>query len=186
MGIRSVPCIDARSGGVAAMNPTRGWWFAALVVVGGCAQDVVAGLTPAETITVRRYLDCIDCVIPLDSVRVLAVRKPDATVDSLNSGLLHGPDSQTVAAADSVLKVGYVRDSLYRWQNNLLPLKPETTYVAEARDRFVNGYRSRGAYGLGWIHTPRAVAHLDSAANLTLPASVRQAVLYARDSLPPP
>ena len=96
-------------------------------------------------------------------------------------------DSSTVVAADSVLRMGYRRDSLYRWQNNLLPLKPETLYVAEARDRFVNGYRSRGAYGLGWIHTPRAVAYLDSAAQLpNLPPSVKQAVLYARDSLPPP
>ena len=169
------------------MNRARVWCAAVPVVALACAQDVVAGLTPAETITVRRYLDCIDCVIPLDSVRALAVRKPDATVDSLNSGLLHGPDPQVVAAADSVLKMGYKRDSLYRWQNNLLPLKPETLYVKEARDRFVNGYRSRGAYGLGWIHTPRAVAHLDSAAQLTnLPPSVMQAVIYARDSLPPP
>lgn len=169
------------------MNPARGWCVTALVVVVACAQDVLAGLTPAETITVRRYLNCIDCIIPLDSVRALAVRKPDATVDSLNSGLLHGPDSQTVAAADSILKIGYKRDSLYRWQNNLLPLKPETVYVAEARGRFVNGYRSRSAYGLGWIHTPRAVAYLDSAALLPgLPPSVKQAVMYSRDSLPPP
>ena len=169
------------------MKRARPWWFVALVVVVSCARDVLAGLTPTEAITVGRYLDCIDCVIPLDSVRALASRKPDATVDSLNSGLLHGPDSQMVAGADSVLKIGYVRDSLYRWQNNLLPLKPRALYVAEARDRFVNGYRSRGAYGLGWIHTPRAVAHLDSAALLPgLPLSVLQAVKYAKDSLPPP
>lgn len=169
------------------MNRARASRFAVMALMIACTQDVLAGLTPAETIIVGRYLDCIDCVIPLDSVRALASRKPDATVDSLNSGLLHGPDSQMVARADSVLKLGYVRDSLYRWQNNLLPLKPQQIYVAEARERFVNGYRSRGAYGLGWIHTPRAVAHLDSAAQLpNLPPSVRQAVLYARDSLPPP
>lgn len=169
------------------MNRARGWRFVALAVVVACAQDVLAGLTPNETIAVRRYLNCIDCIIPLDSVRALAARKPDATVDSLNSALLRGPDSQTVAAADSVLRMGYRRDSLYRWQNNLLPLKPETLYVAEAHGRFVNGYRARGAYGLGWIHTPRAVAYLDSAAQLpNLPPSVKQAVLYARDSLPPP
>lgn len=172
---------------MAAVNRAGGWWCAVLVVAVACAQDVLAGLTPPETITVRRYLDCIDCVIPLDSVRALATRKPDATVDSLNSGLLHGPDSQTVASADFVLRVGYRRDSLYRWQNNLLPLKPQAIYVAEARDRYVNGYRSRGAYGLGWIHTPRAVAYLDSATLLPgLPPSVKQAVIYARDSLPPP
>ena len=171
---------------MAAVNRARGWWFVALVVV-ACAQNVLAGLTPTEAIAVRRYLNCIDCIIPLDSLRALAVRKPDATVDSLNRALLTGPDPQTVAAADSVLKLGYRRDSLYRWQNNLLPLKPETIYVTEARGRFVNGYRARGAYGLGWIHTPRAVAYLDSAAQLpNLPPSVKQAVLYARDSLPPP
>ena len=172
---------------MAAVINARGGWFAALMVLVACAQNESASLTTAETITVRRYLDCIDCVIPLDSVRALAARKPDATVDSLNSGLLHGPAPQVVASADSVLRIGYKRDSLYRWQNNLLPLQPETLYVREARDRFVNGYRARGAYGLGWIHTPRAVAHLDSAAQLTnLPPSVIQAVIYARDSLPPP
>lgn len=181
-----MPGIDTHPGRL-AVNRTHGWWCAALVVIVACAQDVVAGLTPDESIAVRRYLDCIDCVIPLDSVRALATRKPDATVDSLYSGLRRGPDSQTVAAADSVLRIGYRRDSLYRWQNNLLPLKPETLYVAEANDRFVNGYRSRGAYGLGWIHTPRAVAYLDSAAQLpNLPPSVKQAISYARDSLPPP
>jgi hypothetical protein len=172
---------------MAAVNRARGWWFAALVVAAACTQNVIVGLTPAETIIVRRYLDCIDCIIPLDSVRALAVRRPDATVDSLNSALLHGPDAPTVAAADSVLRIGYRRDSLYRWQNNLLPLKPETLYVAEAHDRFVNGWRSRGAYGLGWIHTPRAVQYLNAAAGLPgLPPSVKQAVIYARDSLPPP
>ena len=39
------------------MSRSRLWWFAALVVVVSCTQDVLVGLTPAETITVRRYLD---------------------------------------------------------------------------------------------------------------------------------
>ena len=51
------------------MNRARGLRVAALVVLVACAQDVLAGLSPDETIAVRRYLDCIDCVIPLDSVR---------------------------------------------------------------------------------------------------------------------
>jgi hypothetical protein len=152
----------------------------------GC-QDVRVGLSPADATIVRRYLDCIDCITPLDSVRALAGRLPDPTVDSLNSGLLLGPGVQTVAAAESVLTIGYLRDSTWRALNNLGPLPDRLTYVTQARERYVNGYRSRGAYGLGWIHSPRAVAYLDSAAQMpNLPPSVKQAVLYARDSLPPP
>lgn len=150
-------------------------------------QNVQVGLSPADANIVRRYLDCIDCITPLDSVRALAGRDPDPTVDSLYSGLLLGPGLQAVAAAESVLTIGYLRDSTWRAQNNLGPLPERLTYVAQARERYVNGYRSRGAYGMGWIHTPRAVAYLDSAAQMpTLAPSVRQAVLYARDSLPPP
>jgi hypothetical protein len=170
----------------------RGTWRLTVVVTlaGGiaCAQglELQAGLTPAERFTVLRYLHCIDCVIDLDGVRELATRKPGATVDSLNSGLLLGPGVETVAAAESVLVIGYLRDSVWRAQQGLLPMKPRIVYVEQARDRFVNGYRSRGAYGLGWIHTPRAVAHLDSALTLPLPPSVMRAVKFARDSLPPP
>lgn len=157
-----------------------------LMSVIGC-QGVNTGLSPTDVTIIRRYLDCIDCITPLDSVRALASRDPDPTVDSLNSGLLLGPGTQAVAAADSVLTIGFLRDSTWRAQNNLGPLLDRLTYVSQARNRYVNGYRSRGAYGMGWIHTPRAVAYLDSAALLpNLPPSVKQAVLYARDSLPPP
>lgn len=156
-----------------------------LVAAIGC-QDVKVGLSPADATIVKRYLDCIDCITPLDSLRALAGRDSDPTVDSLNSGLLLGPGVQAVAAAESVLTIGYLRDSTWRAQNNLGPLPERLTYVGQARERYVNGYRSRGAYGMGWIHSPRAVAYLDSAAQMpNLPASVRQAVLYARDSLPP-
>jgi hypothetical protein len=150
------------------------------------SQDLLAGLSPQEQETVAQYLDCIDCVMLLDSVRALGIRKPNATVDSLNRGLLFGPDSSAVAAAESVLTIGYRRDSTWRIQNGLSPLPPWNLYVSAARDRWVNGYRSRGAFGMGWIHTPRAVALLDSAATLTLPPSVKWAVVYSRDSLPPP
>jgi hypothetical protein len=161
----------------------------AVVVIAlvACSQGVdPAALSPTERITVLRYLECIDCVIPLDSVKALASRKPDATVDTLNRGLLTGPDSQEVAAVERALIAGYIRDSTWRVANGrgLLPLRH--LYVQQARDRFVNGYRSRGAMGMGWIRTPRAVAHLDSALTLPLSPSVLWAVRYARDSLPPP
>lgn len=163
-----------------------GWQRLVVLVAAISCQDVKVGLSPADATIVKRYLDCIDCITPLDSVRALAGRDPDPTVDSLNSGLLNGPGLQAVAAAESVLTIGYLRDSTWRVQNNLGPLPERLTYVAQARERYVNGYRSRGAYGMGWIHSPRAVAYLDSAAQMpNLPPSVRQAVLYARDSLPP-
>jgi hypothetical protein len=163
--------------------------LAAVSVLLACqtdSQDVLASLSPQEQEIVAQYLDCIDCIVLLDSVRALGVRKPQATVDSLNRGLLFGPGGTAVAAAESVLTIGYRRDSTWRTQYGLSPLPPWNLYVSAARDRWVNGYRSRGAFGMGWIHTPRAVAHLDSAATLTLPPSVKWAVIYSRDSLPPP
>jgi hypothetical protein len=169
---------------VAAVTRGRLWIVAVSIVAFAC-RDVQPGLTPAEEILVEQYLTCIDCIAPLDTVRALAGRKVDATVDSLNSGLLYGPGARAVEKADSVLVLGYVRDSLWRWQKGLPPLPDRLTYVSEARERYVNGYRARGAIGMGWIHSPRAVALLDSAANLQLPPSVKRAVLYARDSLPP-
>ncbi len=150
------------------------------------SQNSTADLSAEEQELIAQYLDCIDCVVLLDSVRALGIRKPNATVDSLNRGLLLGPGTAAVAAAESVLTLGYRRDSTWRIQNGLDPLPPWNQYVSTARDRWVNGYRSRGAFGMGWIHTPRAVAHLDSAATLTLPPSVKWAVIYSRDSLPPP
>lgn len=156
---------------------------------GGGGQDIPApgqGLSPNEGLTVLRYLNCVDCIIQLDSVRALATRKPAPTVDSLNVGLLNGPGPQVVAAAESVLTLGYIRDSTWRSQHTLPLLMPRHQYVDSAKSRMVNGYRSRGAYGMGWIHTPQAVTYLNAAAQLQLPPSVKRAVLYARDSLPPP
>jgi hypothetical protein len=150
-----------------------------------CQQNITSGLTPEERILVLRYLDCIECTEYLDSVRALAIRKPEATVDSLNNGLLYGPGAQAVAAAESVLVLGYIRDSTWRVANNRPPLPLRMNYVTEARDRYVNGYRSRGAIGMGWIHNTRAVHLLDSAAVLPLPPDLKWAVIYARDSLPP-
>ena len=173
---------------MAAVTVKKWWRVASLLGVLACAQDqpILSGLAPDEQDIVLQYLTCIDCIIPLDSVRALASKKAQATVDSLNSGLLHGPGTQAVANVDSVLVLGYVRDSSWRVLRGLSPLPLRVVYVSEARQRYVDGYRSRGATGMGWIHTPRAVAHLDSALTLTLPVSVRRAVAYARDSLPPP
>lgn len=183
-----MPGPHAGSAGMATMSAARRLQVLGLAFTVACQEppNLLSGLTAPEQILVLRYLDCIDCIIPLDSVRALASRNPEATVDSLNTGLLKGPDTLLVKAADSVLAIGYVRDSTWRVNHGLLMLLDRVTYVSQARERWVNGYRSRGAYGMGWIHTPRAVAHLDSAATLTMPPSVKQAVLYARDSLPPP
>ena len=172
---------------MAAVNASRlGPTLALLAVVACQGAPVDQGLTPAEATVVRSFLDCIDCVLLLDSVRALASRKPDPTVDSLNSGLLLGPGATAMRQADSVLKIGYRRDSLWRLANHKPPLDSLPIYLTDALGRYSDGYRSRGAIGMGWIHTPRAVAHLDSAATLPLPASVKQAVIFARDSLPPP
>jgi len=156
------------------------------MVLGALAcQDLQTGLSPAERITVARYIDCIDCLIPLDSLRALALRKPDATVDSLNSALLYGPGQRAMAEAESVLVIGYVRDSTWRLEHGLLPLEQRRIYINQELQGYAEGYQARGAMGMGWIRTPRAVAHLDSALTLPLPTPVLRAVAYARDSLPP-
>jgi hypothetical protein len=141
-------------------------------------------LAPGEQSIVARYLTCIDCDLELDSLLALNTRKPDATVDSLNSALLLGPDMRLVAAAESVLVIGYVRDSTWRLARGLKPLPDRLTYVGAARDRYVNGYRSQGAFGMGYIASPRAHALLDSALN-QVPTWLRATVIYARDSMPP-
>ena len=169
------------------MNSMRCVRMIVLLAASSCRGDQVGGgLTPAEQVKVDRYLACIDCEVELDSVRALAVRKSDATVDSLNKGLLYGPSTASVAATDSVLVIGYVRDSLWRFQKGLPPLPLRLVYIDAAKERLINGYRARGAIGMGYIGTPRARALLDSALTLQLPPSVKYAVRYARDSLPPP
>jgi hypothetical protein len=150
---------------------------------GACGPSA---LTPAEQLKVARWLVCYECVAPLDSVRALAARKPEATVDSLNVALLEGPGASAVAAAESVVVIGYVRDSAWRAARGLPLLTTRSVYVRESDDAYANGYRSRGAIGMGWIHDQRAVAYLNAALGLRLPPTVHAAVLYARDSLPPP
>ncbi|HWP69635.1 MAG TPA: hypothetical protein VNM36_00980 [Gemmatimonadaceae bacterium] len=165
---------------------TRVRWtrMAALLCALGC-RDVQGGLSPADQITVLRYLDCLDCIVALDSVRALALRQPDATVDSLNSALILGPPPGVVTAAESVLAIGYVRDSAWRLTRGLKPLEQRAIYISDARQGFVDAYQARGAMGMGWIRSQRARAYLDSALTRPLRAPVLRAVRYARDSLPP-
>ena len=142
------------------------------------------GLTPAEQLIVGQYLTCIDCVVALDSVRALAGRKSDATVDTLGRALLVGPGAVDSAGAYDVIQTGFARDSAWRAQQGLPPLPDRLSYVGAASALYVDGYRAQGAVALGWIHTPRAVQLLDSALTLPLSRELRRAVLYARDSLP--
>ena len=171
---------------MAAVISSRWWCGVLFLCLAACRRDVQpgGGLAPAEQSIVARYLNCIDCDLELDSLLALNTRKPDATVDSLNSALLLGPDTLKVAAAESVLVIGYVRDSAWRLAQGLKPLPERLKYVGEARDRYVNGYRSQGAFGMGYIGSPRARALLDSALN-QVPTWLRAAVVYSRDSLPP-
>jgi hypothetical protein len=170
---------------MAAMTSCRWWCGLLFASVAACRSNVQpgAGLAPADQAIVARYLTCIDCDLELDSLLALNTRKPDATVDSLNSALLLGPATHDVAAAESVLVIGYVRDSTWRLAHGLKPLPERLIHVGAARDRYVNGYRSQGAFGMGYIGSPRARALLDSALN-QVPTWLRAAVVYSRDSLP--
>jgi hypothetical protein len=161
------------------------WLLAGTLLCAMACQDRQPGLTPDEQITVLKYLDCVDCLFALDSLRALATRQADATVDSLNSALLNGPTDRALTAADSVLKIGYVRDSSWRLARGLKPLIPRDSALRVERSGYIDGYRARGAMGMGWIRTARARAYLDSALTLPFSAPVLRAVRYARDSLPP-
>ena len=148
-------------------------------------------LSKREQALVNLYLECYDCVSPLDSVKAIGKRKPRAAVDSLNRALVAGPGAGPGAnpgagsGIDSVLVLAFVRDSTYRVYHGQPPL-PMTRagYVADQHGRYDAGYQSRGAVGLGWIHDARAVADLNAALALPLPQSVLRAVKFAIDSLP--
>jgi len=143
-------------------------------------------LSPPEAAQVRFWLVCFECRGGVDSIRAIGARKPVAAVDSLNRALVFGPGPLRLQRVDSVLSVAWQRDSLYRAHQGLGPGIPRPAYVAARVRKYIDGYRARGATGLGWIHTARAVRALDSALTTPLPASVRDAVIYARDSLPFP
>ena len=143
-------------------------------------------LTAGESDVIKAWLACYDCEIELDSVRGLAVRRPGATVKALREALLLGPPRPDSTQADNALATTFARDSLDRFRRQLRPREySRTQYVARAMWRYCNGYRARGAVGLGWIHTRQAVAALDGALTANLDPSVLEVVRFARDSLPP-
>lgn len=144
-------------------------------------------LSRDQEITVARYLVCYECDAPLLAVRALGDSMPEATVDSLNAALRQGPNAALAAAADTLLRAGYSRDSVWRAANARPPLGPREAHVALAYARYADGYRARGALGMGWIRTPRALRYLDDAISSgQLPPSVLDAARFARDSLPSP
>jgi hypothetical protein len=154
------------------------------------ALGLVLGLTGhpldgRETELVEEWLVCFDCGNQPDSVQAIAARKPEAAVDTLNRALVHGPPPLSMTGAADALGTAFTRDSAYRVRHQLPP-RNRHQYVAANLDRYVNGYRARGATALGWIHTPRAVAALKHALILPLQPSVLAAVRYAIDSLPAP
>jgi hypothetical protein len=132
---------------------------------------------------VQLYLICYDCGSPLDSVRAFAQRNPIAVVDTLNGALVDGPAASP--ARDSAFVLAFVGDSTYRVVHRRPPLQTNRAdYLLEHQRRYDQGYQSRAAIGLGWIHDARAVTALRAALTSRLPVSVRQAIRFALDSLP--
>lgn len=159
----------------------------ALAAVLACAAPEPAAqgsLTPPERHLVLNWLTCIDCRVELDSMRTLAARKP-AVVDTLVRALEGGPRGDSVP--DSVFALAFVRDSSYRVLRGRAPVGVDrVAYIAREQERFAAGYRTRAAAGLGWLHSPTASKGLTDALALPgLSAYVRQAIVYARDSMPP-
>lgn len=170
-----LPCLTT-------LGPVRSGAMALLLMItAACAGP----LTHDEQITVERYLVCFECPAPLRAVRLLAELKPEATVDSLNAALRLGPGAERAANADSLLRVGYARDSAWRAANAQPVLPPRDERVSQAYLSYADGYRARGALGMGWIRTALALRYLDNAiASGQLPPSVLKAARFARDSLP--
>ena len=171
-----------------ALHTTRGRVRCSTSCVLIMISTACAGpLTREEQITVERYLVCFECPAPLKAVQLLADLKPEATVDSLNSALRLGPHTQHLADELRSLRIGHARDSAWRAKNAHVALPPRNAVVSQDSMRFTNGYRARGALGMGWIGTTRALGYLDAAiANGQLPPSVLAAARFARDSTPQP
>lgn len=150
----------------------------------GCRGAASAPLLPNERTLIDWWLVCIECTAALDSIKALGIRNPDAAIDALDVALREGPPTASITSAERALAESFVRDSSFRARTGLGLIPGRIAYVEEGRDRYRNGYRSRGAIGLGWIGTPAAKTRLDSAAVLPLPPPVKAAVIYARDSLP--
>ena len=149
-----------------------------------CARNAVDELAPRDRALIDRWLVCIECDAALDSLRALGSRAPALTIDALDIALRKGPAAPSITSAESVLKVSYVRDSMFVARTGQSPIPGRDAYAHERRDRYRIGYQVRGAIGLGWIGTSSAKARLDSAAALPLAAAVLTSVAYARDSLP--
>ena len=160
-------------------------------VVAGCAflaactrGGVAATLNPHDRAIVGEWLICIECIDPLDSLRVVASRQPASTIDALSSALADGLPRARIAKLRGAIDASYARDSGYRARVGEPALPARATYVEQRVAKYDNGYRSRGASGLGYVNLPAAKARLAAVDTLPLPPSVRAAVRYARDSLP--
>jgi hypothetical protein len=140
-------------------------------------------LDPRERALFEYWLVCFDCTGQLDSVRAIARRKPASSVAALNQALVAGPPASPVR--DSVLGQSFMRDSAWRAHNARPPFTlSRPAYIESQRRIFGEGYQTRGAIGLGWVHDSAAVSALNAALTLPLAQPVHDAVRYAIDSLP--
>lgn len=173
---------DARKHVAAVTRAQR--LIALCLLAAGCVNAAGEALTPAERFIIDDWLICIECTNAVDSLRAVGARKPKLVIDALNSALVQGPPPPSIFAAESALALSFLRDSGFRARTGQGTIPLRAVYVSEGRDRYSSGYRSRGALGLGYIGTPGAKLSLDSAATLGLPQSVKNAIQFARDSLP--
>lgn len=159
----------------------RGAWVLGLALL---VQS--PALNQREMAIIRYWLVCTDCGATRDSVRAIGLRDSVALVDTLTNALNRGPAPGRVAALDSVLNLTYPRDSTYRLAHGLTPFSVTRNQFRSAETtRYVNGYRSRAALGLGTVHTAQALNALDNALlQPGLAAGLRHALIFARDSMP--
>jgi hypothetical protein len=114
------------------------------------------------------WLECIDCQAPfLRRLHDLSPTGQDSVVRLLGVALLKGPDSTRRARHERDLARAWASDSVYRDRLHLAP--PSTSqkaFLDRYREGFYAKYRGRAAMALGVLRTPRALAALDSAAQI--------------------
>jgi len=159
---------------------SRALWVAlgfAATVAG--REPQLPGLTLAERGTVFRFLGCTDCARgELDSVRALALRKPEATVDTLARVLLAGVEVAVLDSLSTFLGREYDRLATSR--------RKRAAFVAFYREGFDVGHRRNAALALGWINTLRSDAVLRRAHAMPLHPRLRAVIDFALTHLPAP
>jgi hypothetical protein len=152
-------------------------------VVLGVTGFSCGALTQSERAQIDTWLTCQECSTALlDSVVVLASHKPGATRDTLALDVLRGPSLDRRANFSAQLDTTY---TLLTSGGDTLPVT-RPVYVRHYLNNLVAGYQVRAGVALATAYSgdSTALRVLDSVyADTALRGDVRDAILFARDSI---